>query len=159
MGIDTTESIGQIFDRWQREDRDIKSSIAEIRQWMREIELFGIPHFGEAATRLRSLHERMVRHFKSEHEMLVELSLKHPTSRLKIEELNRDASDDHNRLLDLLDDLMERLNQLEPPFESWQRAWKEFEHVVTAIEAHEASESECIAELIPTENASQKLLD
>ncbi len=73
--------------------------------------------------------------------------------------LPHDCFDDHNGLLDQLGDLMERLNQLEPPFQSWQRALDEFEQVVAAIESHETWESECIADLIPSENARHKLLD
>ncbi len=64
----TNESIQQIFERWQAEDRDLKTCIDGIRQWMREIEKFGIPHFGEAATRMRAVQQRLIQHFSSEDE-------------------------------------------------------------------------------------------
>lgn len=159
MGIDTNRSIQQIFDRWQAEDRGIKTCIADIRQWMQEVEMFGIPHFGEAATRLRALQRRMLNHFSSEDEMIAELSQLHPVSGPKLDELCCESSDDHDRLLDQLVVLSERLNQLEPPFVSWQRALEEFEQLVDAIESHEAYEAERIADLMPTETQNQTMLD
>lgn len=159
MNISSNESIQLVFERWQAEDRDLKTCIDGIRQWMREIEKFGIPHFGEAATRMRAMQQRLIQHFGSEDEMILELALIQPIAGAKLDELSQESTSDHSELLDRLAQLMERLNQLEPPYDSWQDALAEFEQIVVAIEDHEAEESRQVAALIPSDVNSVEFLD
>ena len=159
MNISSNQSVLEIFDRWQAEDQALKSCINQIRQWMLEIEMYGIPRFGEAATRLRSVHQRLIEHFCSEDEMILELTLVQPTSVGPLDQLSRLSTDEHEDILDRIGVLMERLNRLEPPYESWQQALQEFEQIVGLIEDHETLETERVLALIPSEIDSAESLD
>ena len=48
-----------------------------------------------------------------------------------------------------LDDLIERLNQSDPPFDSWQAATEEVEVFVEQLEQHEDHETDMIELLMP----------
>lgn len=105
------------------------------------------------------MQQRLIQHFGSEDEMILELALIQPIAGAKLDELSQESTSDHSELLDRLAQLMERLNQLEPPYDSWQDALAEFEQIVVAIEDHEAEESRQVAALIPSDVNSVEFLD
>ncbi len=105
------------------------------------------------------MQQRLIQHFGSEDEMILELALIQPIAGAKLDELSQASASDHSELLDRLAQLMERLNQLEPPYDSWQDALAEFEQIVVAIEDHEADESRQVAALIPSDVDSVEFLD
>jgi chromosome segregation ATPase len=148
MNVQARESLMQIFDLWRTEDRQLQSRVSEIRRWMAEVAQFGIPYFGEAATRLRRLRRQLAEHFNHEREMLAELGLHLPAPAVEFKALNTQANGEHTELLEDLDELMERLDQLDPPFPSWQHALQEFEQFVQAVEQHENDETQQIGALI-----------
>ena len=140
------QSVAEIFSRWKTEDRQLASLIGELRQWMREVAQLGIPHFGETATRLRPLRETLVRHFANEDEMIGQMTSQ--MSSAQITDLYGRTSLGHEQLLEELDDLLVRLNELEPPFDSWQSAMAEVGEFFDDLEQHEKQESESVAGLI-----------
>ena len=42
-------SLQEIYQNWRNEDRELESSVDELRLWMQEVNQLGIPHFGETA--------------------------------------------------------------------------------------------------------------
>jgi hypothetical protein len=151
MGTEANRFLSQIFEKWLAEDREMEACLDEVRDWMREVSQLGIPHFGETAMRLRPLHDRLVHHFGREYEMIVQLAESHPPPSPEVDAVRRQSTSDHQQLLARLDDLIQRLNQTEPPFASWQAAMDEVEIFVNALEQHEEQESESIKILMPSE--------
>jgi hypothetical protein len=149
MNSRTERSLPKIFDRWRAEDRELELRIDELRDWMGEVSQLGIPHFGETATRLGQVRERLVQHFQREDEMVAELARLYPDSSPEIASIRNQSSRDHSQLLTRLDDLSRRLSELEPPFESWQEAMQDVELFVNALEHHEDHESESVMMLMP----------
>ena len=151
MGIEAHPSLTEIFKNWRAEDCELEACLDEVRDWMREVSQFGIPHFGETATRLRPLRERLVRHFEREDSMIAQLAKSYPPPSPEIDAVRSQSAHDHNLLLSRLDDLMQRLNETEPPITSWQAAMDEIELFVDALELHEEQESESIKNLMPSD--------
>ena len=147
----TRKSFPNVFHTWQLEDRDLETSIDQVRNWMQEVNQLGIPHFGETATRLRPLRDRMLVHFAREDQMIGQLADLYPTSSPEVDAVRRQASRDHDQLSERLDNLIERLDQVVPPFASWQNAMDEVELFVDALEQHEDQESENFRMLMPPE--------
>ena len=149
MNSGTERPLPKIFDRWRAEDRELELRIDELRDWMGEVSQLGIPHFGETATRLGQVRERLVKHFQREDEMVAELARLYPDSSPEIASIRKQSSRDHSQLLTRLDDLSKRLSELEPPFESWQEAMQDVELFVNELEQHEDHESESVMMLRP----------
>lgn len=149
MNSNTKHPVADFYKRWKAEDRDLERGIDQIREWMHEVNQLGIPHFGETATRLGPLRARLVAHFEREDTMIVQLAELYPSSSPEIKAVRRQSARDHAQLLARLDDLISRLDQIEPPFASWQVAMNELELFVDLLEQHEERESECIETLMP----------
>ncbi|MGV3483850.1 MAG: hemerythrin domain-containing protein [Planctomycetaceae bacterium] len=147
MNIAVLKSVPQVLDHWHDEDRSLKAYLTEVRKWMREVEQRGIPHFGETATRLHTLRERLVQHFDHEDKMLHQIAdiFLNPTP--EIDSVRSQTIYEHQQLLSTLDDLRGRLLQLQPPFASWQAAMKEVDEFFVALEQHELQESESVRSL------------
>jgi hypothetical protein len=149
MNTNAKHPLAEFYQTWKAEDRALEAGIDEIRDWMHEVNQLGIPHFGETATRLGPLRDRLVAHFQREDEMISQLAELYPSSSPEIEAVRRQSSRDHHQLLVRLDDLTSRLGQIEPPFASWQAAIDELESFVDLLEQHEEQESESIEMLMP----------
>lgn len=149
MNTNAKHPLTDFFQTWQTEDRALEVAVDEIRDWMHEVNQLGIPHFGETATRLAPLRNRLVNHFHREDEMIAGLAEQYPSTSPEIEAVRRQSGRDHHRLLCRLDDLIDRLAQIDPPFDSWQAAMDELEMFVDLLEQHEERESESIETLMP----------
>lgn len=150
MNPNASPSVSVIFANWQKEDRGLESCVDQVRDWMREVAQLGIPHFGETATRLRPLRHRLVQHFAREDEMIEQLAQLYSSSSPEIEAVRRQSVHDHDQLLARLDNLINRLNELVPPFDSWQTAIDDVEMFVDLLEQHEEQESESVQMLMPS---------
>ena len=150
MSSQSKQTLTFIFDNWKEEDRQLETCVDEVRDWMLEVNQLGIPHFGETATRLRPLRERLFIHFGREVEMISQLATFYPASSPEIEAVRKQSISDHDRLMARLEDLIDRLSLPEPPFESWTEAMDEVGLFVDAIEQHEDHESDSIQMLMPT---------
>ena len=143
------QSLTEIYRNWQEEDRSLENDIDQVRDWMGEVNQLGIPHFGETATRLGPLRRRLVEHFEHEDAMIAELAKSYLPTSPEMNGVREQASRDHQQLLARLDDLIQRLSQSEPPFESWQAATDEVELFVEQLEQHEDHETDMIELLMP----------
>ena len=65
----------------------------------------------------------------------------------EIEAVRRQATHDHQRLLGHLDELIAKLNVLEPNFASWQAAMEQVESFADTLEQNEEQESASILAL------------
>jgi hypothetical protein len=108
----------------------------------------GIPHFGEAGDRLRSRRGRLVQHIDRQDEKIEGLAEYFDDSPSAVGPLRNQSSADHQHIMHRLDGLMERLNQLEPPFKSWLAAMGEIESFVSGLAQHEREESDTVAALL-----------
>ena len=73
MTTEKKKSLPTIYQTWRTEDRDLEACIDQVRDWMHQVAQLGVPHFGETATRLRPLRERLVTHFEREDQMVAQL--------------------------------------------------------------------------------------
>ena len=138
-----------LLERWEGEDRELESCLDQLRDWMHEVSLLGIPRFGEMATRLQPVREQLIQHFHSENELVDELAELYPAGSPEIAAIRRQADRDHEALLSRLDGLTARMNELEPSFDSWQDCMEQIELWVGALEQHEDQESDCVRMMIP----------
>jgi len=137
-----------LFADWQTEDQGLESFVSELRDWMNGVNQLGIPQFGEAGDRLRSLRRRLLQHFDREDEIIEGLSDHFDDSSSTVSALRTRYAADHRHIQQRLDDLMERLGELEPPFESWIGAMDEIESFVNGLEQHEREELDNISALL-----------
>jgi hypothetical protein len=94
----------------------------------------------------------MLVHFAREDQLIGQLADLYPTSSPQVDAVRRQASGDHDQLCERLDNLIERLDQVVPPFASWQNAMDEVELFVDALEQHEEQESETFKMLMPPDD-------
>jgi hypothetical protein len=151
MNTDSNSMMPRAIQAWRQEDRELESRVDQVRDWMREVSQFGIPYFGEAATRLRPLRAKLEEHFALETELLLLLGDSYPSSSPEVEAVRRQSEHDHDLLLERIDDLVSRLEQVEPPFRSWLEAMDEVDLFVDVLEQHEEQELESLSMLIPDE--------
>ncbi len=151
MATQTLALAAQFLKRWFSEDRSLEKAASELQAWMRKVEQRGIPHFGETGTRLQPFRAMLVEHFDDEDKMLDELAKNYSKDSPEIAAMRRQSTRDHNCLLADLDDYCRRLNQLEPPFQSWQAAMEEFDLLICRLELHEDQESESLQAMMPGE--------
>ncbi len=148
MDSTITQSVNRIFQQWQSEDRELEDRVDELRDWMQEVNQLGIPHFGETAGRLRPLRRLLVGHFDREDEMMAQLAKAYPASSPEVHGAQEHSTHDHLHLLCRVDELINRLAETEPPFDSWQAAMDDVEILVEALEQHEEDESDCVKMLL-----------
>lgn len=141
--------VNEVFARWRIEDEELGRKVDEIRQWMRELDLIGKQHFGETATYLRDLRKQMVRHFEREVEMLEQIGKLYTSGSPEILAVRRQSDREHHNLLGRAEDMIARLDQIDPPFESWQQAMDEMDGLVSLLEQHESNEWDSIEMLLP----------
>lgn len=152
MSSQSKRSLAFIYESWRQEDRCLKACINEVRAWMREVNQLGIPHFGETATRLRPLRIKLFTHFGRENELISQLAHFYPDTSPEIDGVRKSSIADHDRLLARLEDLIDRLSEPDPPFQSWTEAMDEVGLFVDAVEQHELQESGSIDRLLPELN-------
>lgn len=139
----------QLFNKWHEEHHQLEEFISQLRQWAYEIGQMGIPHFGEAAGKLAKLRERLVTHFEQEDEIGNQLSDHQAAPSAEVQATCRAAAHDHANLLRRLDELIARLCQTEPPFDSWEQAIGEVDLFLDAMEEHEEQETANLTWLSP----------
>ena len=149
MSSQSKQNFAYVFDSWKDEDRQLEAILDEVRDWMSQVNQLGIPHFGETATRLRPLKQRLFVHFGREIELISKLAMHYRSPSPEIEAVRKQSIMDHDQLMERLDDLIDRLSQLEPPFQSWTEAMDEVGLFLDAIEQHEEHESDSIRMLMP----------
>lgn len=146
---DQKHTVEELSHRWREGHRDLDEFFDEYRQWAYEIAQRGFPHFGETACRLKQLRETLSEHFAQEDEICDRLSNVVSTPSPELDANRRQVAADHVNLLARLDELISRLSEADPPFESWQQAVEEVELFWDALELHEEQESDCITWLAP----------
>ncbi len=149
MNVQSEKTLHSLFQQWKDEDQELERYIDDVRDWMADVSQLGIPRFGETANRLKSLLDRLTDHFDREDEIIAQLAELYAPDSVEVSAARRQASRDHRLLSDRLGDLVSRLDQLEPPFASWESAMDEVELFVVALEQHEDQEAESVEMLIP----------
>ncbi len=143
----TSKTTHDLFQRWQFEDRELAAKIDETRKWMLQVAERGTPRFGETGSQLTQLRTYLLAHFDREHEMGNQLAAHYEKHCPEIEAMQRQATHDHQQLLNQLDELIAKLSALEPPFVSWQAAIDEVESFADMLEQHEEQEAESVLAL------------
>lgn len=126
-------------DEAMDEHRRLMLHIADVCDWLDEVEQLGMPRFGELGNRLQPLRDDLIAHFAQEERdgyLAVPLA-KVPRFRGEAEELCRQHSD----FLRDLESLSEHLRETESPFRTWQDARRKFEQLVAALRQHEQREA------------------
>ena len=146
---DTKHTIENLSQQWKDDHRELDKFFDEYRQWAYEIAQQGVPHFGETAERLKQLRERLTEHFAREDKICEQLIAIAGSPSPEVDANRRQVATDHINLLSRLDTLINRLGELDPPYDSWQEAVEEVERFCDALEQHEEQESDCITWLLP----------
>ena len=147
-----------LFWEWKSEESEMKASIDDLCIWMNEVNQLGIPHFGEAGSRLQNLRHRMLQHFERENLIVENLvaqvnDLGDPSASSAVADLQKQASSDHEHLLSHLDDLIGRLHHLEPPFSSWSEAMDEIGGFTVELQEHEDYEWEQLSAIVTAKDS------
>lgn len=132
--------LGQLVDLWKHEHDDLIKHIHDTTLWLGEVRQMGFPKFGELADRLRALRTRMIRHFEHENELGEDLQ--HACDCVEVTATRRSTSGDHQNLTHRIDDLIAKLGEPDPPFESFQQAIDQVGLFVDAFEQHEEQEAQ-----------------
>jgi uncharacterized protein (DUF3084 family) len=127
----------------------LESHIDVIRDWMISVSQLGIPRFGETAGRLKQLRARLALHFDHETDISAQLTSLYASNSVELNGVRRQMDHDHRNLLQRFDELIQRLEELDPPFSSWESATEEVELLVVALEQHEDQEADSFRTLIP----------
>lgn len=127
------------YDRLIDEHRELMGKVAEFSQWWEQLDELGTPHFREMGNRLNELRGLLARHFADEEAggYLGGILDVAPQFAHAVEELQPQ----HAQFLQSLDDLIGRLKAVEPPFESWQAAKREFDAFLGDLRTHERREN------------------
>lgn len=149
MDTNTSDLRQKLFAKWHEEHKQLELFTEQLRQWAYEIAQLGIPHFGETANKLTQLRGRLVTHFEREDEIGDRLLEEQASPSAEVKSTCQQAAHDHANLLRRLDDLISRLNETEPPFDSWEQAIREVDLFMDAIEQHEEQEHANITWLSP----------
>lgn len=147
--IKSIATVERLSHQWHDGHRELDAFFDDYRKWSYEVSQFGFPHFGEMADRLEQLRELLRDHFSKENEICSQLIAVSDRATPEIEANRRRVASDHTSLLARLDELISRLNELEPPFESWEDALNQVERFCDALEQHEEQEADCIDWLAP----------
>ena len=83
--------------------------------------------------------------------MTAELAQIYSDTSPELTAIRQQSARDHSQLLARLNNLGDRLNELEPPFESWQAAIQEVQIFANVLERHELEESARVEMLMPAE--------
>ena len=103
---------------------------------MTEVSLLGFPHFGEAAARLKRLRQKFLQCLHTHQSSRPEASDEAVPNGAGYVLSEDDVDPTCLSLLTQLDDLADRLMELDPPFESWQNATHQVNDVLQRIENH-----------------------
>lgn len=145
----STDACKTLFAKWHEEHQQLETFTGELRQWAYERAQLGMPQFGETANKLAYLRTHLVAHFEREDEIASQLSSGQAAASVEVQATCRQAAHDHLHLLKRLDDLISRLNQVQPPFDSWEQAFREIDLFLDAMEQHEEQEDASITWLTP----------
>lgn len=123
----------------------------EIQRWIREVDQFGVPRFGEFGHRLNCYRNLLAGEFANEeyHGQLSDVEQRHPECKPEITELHGQ----HGQFLDQLERFADRLQQDQPAYRCWQDAVAEFEHLISEIARHQGREDQLLESLTPSSNA------
>ena len=150
--MDTNTSTNDVREtllaKWHEEHQQLETFTDELRRWAYEIGQLGIPRFGQTAGKLTQLRTRLLSHFERENEIGSQL-LNDQASSVEVQTTCQQSAHDHANLIKRLDDLISRLQQNEPPFDSWEQAVGEIDLFMDAIEEHEEQENANITWLSP----------
>jgi hypothetical protein len=134
------EVLASLLDQWKSEHNDLTHSIRETTLWLGQVSQLGIPRFGELAARLDAMRRRMSQHF--EREEILNDDLQRSADCLEVKTTRQRSISDHKHLTQRIDDLISRLSELDPPFESFQQAIDQVGLFVDAFEQHEEQEAQ-----------------
>ncbi|WP_161604437.1 hemerythrin domain-containing protein [Roseiconus nitratireducens] len=151
MSATVDAALCQIFRDWHIENHALEQKVSVVRDWMREVNQFGRPRFGETASRLRVLRDHLVAHFHKEDSMVGNLARRYPSASPEVMAIRRRSANDHRLLLRRVDDLISRLKETDPPFASWTAAMHEVDLFFDVLEQHATQESESMQILMPKE--------
>ncbi len=127
------------YDDAMDEHRRLMLHIAELCDWLDEVEQLGMPRFLELGNRLQPLRNDLAVHFAREERdgyLAVPLA-RVPQFREEADEL----LGQHSRFLGDLEALSEHLQETESPFRTWQDARRRFEQLLAALRQHEHREA------------------
>lgn len=116
--------------------RALLECICGVRAWTRAVSDWGMPRFGELSSRLVPFREALARHFADEDSGKYSETAMCPANQAILQ-----LSEQHQKILERLDRLIESLRAPEPKFHSWQAALEEMESLITEICDHEQHES------------------
>jgi len=150
----SSERLSQLIKIWNNEHIDLSKNIQDTSVWLGQVSQLGRPRFGELAARLRVMRERMKRHF--EREELLGQDLRQVANCVEAVSSSRRASNDHQHLLQRVDELISKLRELEPPFDSFQQAIDQVSLFVDAFEQHEEQEAAGLQWLTHTNSDSRR---
>ena len=132
--------LDRLLQQWQQEHRELERVVGELRWWSSDSPSVDRLRFIEMADRLTLLRDHLFEHFDREVEIGWELPPHSASPAEELEASHRQAADDHQQLLERLDQLIGRLRASPLPFDSWQDALDELDLFLDSLDEHEEQE-------------------
>jgi len=129
----------------QKEHQAIEDKVNSLKKWWHDVSELGIPHYYEMGCLLTGLRRQLDTHIRHEQErgFLAPAVAVHAQNPEILEEIRSE----HETLLQQLDEIIERLQQKEPDYDSWNEPRDLLEAFFVALHEHEQREKSIMKEV------------
>lgn len=133
-------SLDRLLQQWQHEHRELVRMTSDLRWWSSQMAQADGNRFAEMGDKLAAVRDHLCGHFDREVEIGWELPVAWVEGTAEVEAAYREAAEDHQQLLERLDQLIGRLRSSPLPFDSWQDALDELDLFLDSLDEHEEIE-------------------
>lgn len=137
----TPEESRAVLHQLEHEQQEITQAIREWRAWWNEIRNWGIPRFGEMASRLNAIRDQLQAHFERAERVGC---LGAPAKRAQAQERARRLKAEHSGMLTELASLVDHFRNCPCDESCWGDARADFEAFLTRLDDYERRETELI---------------
>jgi hypothetical protein len=135
-------SLDELMGLWNSEHEDLAHRTEATQRWLAQVRQQPAQGYGDLAAQLKGFRRWLLAHFEREQELGEQLQrvrncVEMSTSRQTI-------ISDHQHLASRIDMLVQRLDEQEPPFDSFAQAVEDVGLFIDAFELHEEQETQCL---------------
>jgi hypothetical protein len=135
-------SLDELMGLWNREHVDLAHRSEATQRWLRQVRQQHAQGYGDLAAQLKGFRQWLLGHFEREEELGAQLQRVRDC--VEMSASRRQIASDHQHLARRIDMLIQRLDELEPSFDSFAGAVEEVGLFIDAFELHEEQETQCL---------------
>jgi hypothetical protein len=137
-----TLSLEELMEQWSHAHVDLAHRIEATQRWLAQVRHQHLQGYGELAAQLKGFRQWLLTHFEREQQLGEQLQRVRDC--LEMSTSRRQIASDHQHLTRRIDMLIQRLDELEPPFDSFDQAVEDVGLFIDAFELHEEHETQCL---------------